>query len=108
MSNPFIIAAQALVSTPSTVSNPSILAPRHGPNPKPLAERQSLHALQLARHDSTPITTTTLDGLLVQFKANNDNDADAELDSSDNDLRRRSYTREQKLAAIGSAATKRV
>ena len=75
MSNPFMIAAQAPVSTPSSMS----LAPRHGPKPKPLAERQSLHALQLARHD--PIISATTDGLLAQFKAN----APAELDSdSDN------------------------
>ena len=47
MSNPFEIAAQAPVSTPSSTS----LAPRPGPKPKPLAERQCLHALQLARHD---------------------------------------------------------
>ena len=53
----------------------------------------------------TPITTT-IDGLLVQFKANKDDNA--ELDSSDNDLHRRSYTREQKLAAVGYAASKRV
>jgi transposase-like protein len=45
-------------------------------------------------------------GLLVQFKAKNDNNA--ELDSSNNDLHRQSYTREQKLAAISYAATKRV
>jgi hypothetical protein len=85
MSNPFTIAAQASVSELSTVSSPSILAPRHSPKPKPLAKRQSLHALQLAH--STPITTTTIDSLLVQFRARKDNNADAELDSSDNNLR---------------------
>jgi hypothetical protein len=92
MSNPFIIAAQASQSTPSTMSNPAL---KPGPNPKPLAERR-LHHLQLAR--TTPITTTA-EGLLAQFKYN----APAELDSDSDsrDTRRRSYTREQKLAAIG-------
>jgi transposase-like protein len=100
MSNPFEIAAQVLVSTPSSMS----LAPRRGPKPKPLAERQSLHALQLARHN--PITTTTTDGLLAQFKADNPNKIDS--DSDNPDTRRRSYTREQKLAAVGYATTKRI
>jgi transposase-like protein len=100
MSNPFEIAAQALVSTPSSTS----LAPRPGPKPKPLVERQSLHALQLTHHN--PITTTITDGLIAQFKAN----VPAEIDSdSDNpDIRRRSYTREQKLAAVGYATTKHI
>jgi transposase-like protein len=105
MSNPFMIAAQASTPIPPSTLNLAILAPRPGPKPKPLPERRSLHALQLARHD--PITTTTTDGLLAQFKAN----VPAELDSdSDNnhDIRRRSYTREQKLAAVGYATTKRV
>ena len=75
MSNPFMIAAQASIPILPSTLNPAILAPRPGPKPKPLAERQSLHALQLARHD--PITTTTTDGLLAQFKAN----IPAELDS---------------------------
>ncbi|KIM92526.1 hypothetical protein OIDMADRAFT_62504 [Oidiodendron maius Zn] len=104
MSNPFMIAAQASTPVLPSTLNPAILAPRAGPRPKPLAEPQSLHALQLARHD--PISATT-DGLLAQFKAN----APAELDSdSDNshDVRRRSYTREQKLAAVGCAITKQV
>jgi hypothetical protein len=100
MSNPFMIATQALVSTPSSTS----LAPRPGPKPKPLAERQSLHALQLARRD--PITTTTTDGLLAQFKADGPTELDSDSDSLD--IRRRSFTREQKLAAIGYATTKRV
>jgi transposase-like protein len=100
MSNPFMIAAQASISTPSSTS----LAPRPGPKTKPLAARQSLHALQLARHD--PITTTTTDGLLAQFKANVPAEIDSDSDSHDN--RRRSYTREQKLAAVGYATTKRV
>jgi hypothetical protein len=99
-----MIAAQALTPIPPSTLNPAILAPRPGPKPKPLAERQSLYALQLTRYD--PIISATTDGLLAQFKAN----APAELDSdSDNhDIRRRSYTREQKLAAIGYATTKRV
>jgi hypothetical protein len=74
--------------------------------PKPLAERRPLHVLQLVRHDSTPISTTT-DGLLAQFKAN----VPAELDSDSynrHDIRRQSFTREQKLAAIGYATIKRV
>jgi hypothetical protein len=45
MSNPFMIAAQVPVSTPSSMS----LAPRPGPKPKPLAARQSLYALQRLR-----------------------------------------------------------
>jgi hypothetical protein len=92
--------AQALVSTPSSTS----LAPRPGPKPKPLAKRQSLHALQLAHRD--PITTTTTDGLLARFKANSPPELDSDSDSPD--IRRRSFTREQKLAAIGYATTKRV
>jgi transposase-like protein len=102
MSNPFMIAAQASVSTPSSIS----LAPRPGPKAKPLAACQSLHALQLTRHDLTPITTTTIDGLLAQFKSNIPAELDSDSDS--HDTHRRSYTREQKLAAISYAATKRV
>jgi hypothetical protein len=102
MSNPFAIAAQTSTPIPPSTLNPAILAPRPGPKPKPLAERRSIHALQLVRHK--PITTTTTDGLLAQFKAN----VSAEIDSdSNNDIRRRSYTREQKLAAIGYFISKR-
>jgi hypothetical protein len=98
-----MIAAQVPVYTPSSTS----LAPRPGPKAKPLAERQ-LYALQLAHHYN-PITTTNTDGLLAQFKANNNNDAELDSDSDNNpDTRRRSYTREQKLAAVGYATTKRV
>jgi hypothetical protein len=71
-----------------------------------IIKSKSEHSLQLAHHDSTPISATA-DGLLVQFKANNDNDAELDSDSS-HDIRRRSYTREQKLAAVGYATTKRV
>jgi transposase-like protein len=104
MSNPFMIAAQASTPIPPSTLNLAILAPRPGPKPKPLAERRSLHALQLARRD--PITTATTDGLLAQFKST----VPAEIDSdSDNpDIRRRSWSREQKLAAVGYATTKRV
>ena len=70
----------------------------------PLAKRQSLHALQLAYRD--PITITTTDGLLAQFKANSPPELDSDSDSPD--IRRRSFTREQKPAAIGYATTKRV
>ena len=59
--------------------NLAILAPRPSLKPKPLAERQSLHTLQLAHNDSSPITTT-IDGLLAQFKYN----APTELDSNSN------------------------
>jgi transposase-like protein len=104
MSNPFLIAAQASMPIPPSTLNPAILAPRPGPKPKPLAERRSLHGLQLARHD--PITTTTTDGLLAQFKANVPAELDSDSDS--HDIRRRSYTREQKLVAVGYAITKRV
>ena len=67
MSNLFMIATQALTPIPPSTLNLAILAPRPGPKPKPLAEHRSLYALQLARHD--PITMTTTDGLLAQFKA---------------------------------------
>jgi hypothetical protein len=81
------------------------LAPRPGPKAKP-AVRQSLSALQLVRPHLNPITTTTTDGLLAQFKANNPTEIDS--DSDNPDIRRCSYTREQKLAAVGYATTKRV
>ena len=58
MLNPFIIAAPALIPILPSTLNPAILAPRPGLKPKPLAERQSLHALQLAHHN--PIITTTV------------------------------------------------
>ena len=45
MLHPFTIAAQASMPILPSTLNPAILAPRHGPKPKPLAERQSLHAL---------------------------------------------------------------
>ena len=99
-----MIAAQASKPILPSTLNPAILAPRHGPKPKPLAERQSLHALQLTRHN--PITITSTDGLLAQFKANNP--AEIDSDSDNPDIRRRSYTREQKMAAVGYATTKRV
>jgi hypothetical protein len=101
-----MIAAQASTPIPPSTLNPAILAPRPGPKPKPIAQRQSLHALQLTRHDLTLITTSTTDGLLAQFKSNVSAELDSESDS--HDTRRRSYTREQKLAAIGYAITKRV
>ena len=91
MSNPFMIAAQALTPVPPSTLHQAIPAPRPGPKPKPLAERRSLYALQLARHD--PISMATTDGLLAQFKANVPTELDS--DSDDNyDIRRRSYTRE--------------
>ena len=102
MSNPFMIAAQASMPIPPSTLNPAILAPRPGPKPKPLGERR-LHHLQLTR--TTPIATTT-EGLLAQFKSNTPAELDSDSDSRD--TRRRSYTREQKLAAIGYTATKRV
>ena len=101
MSNLFEIAAQVLVSTPSSTS----LAPRPGLKPKPLAERQSLYSLQLTRHDPTIISAST-DGLLAQFRANTPTELDSNSDSYD--IRRRSYTQEQKLVAVGYAITKRV
>ena len=99
MSNPFTITAQVLVSTPSSMS----LAPRPGLKPKPLAER-ALYSLQLIHHN--PITTTITDSLIAQFKAN----VPAEIDSNSNNpnIRRRSYTQEQKLVAIGYTTTKQV
>ena len=71
-----MIAAQTSAPGPPSTLNPGILAPRAGPKPKPLPEPQSLYALQLARHN--PITTTTTDGLLAQFKANNPAKIDSE------------------------------
>ena len=65
--------------------------PRHGPNTKPVAQ-YTLYSLQLIYHDSIPITTTA-DGLLVQFKANNDYDTELDSDSS-YDICRPSYIRE--------------
>jgi transposase-like protein len=103
MSNPFEIAAQASKPIPPSSLNSAIPAPRAGPKPKPLAARQSLHALRLVRQD--PITTTTSEGLLAQFKAN---PTEIDSDSDNPDTRRRSYTREQKLAAVGYATTKRI
>jgi hypothetical protein len=92
-----MIAAQVPVSTPSSMS----LAPRPGLKAKPLATRQSLHALWLTYQD--PIPTTTTDGLLAQFKAN----LPAEIDSdSDRNTRYKSYSQEQKLAAIGYTTTR--
>ena len=105
MSNPFMIAAQASTSILPSTLNPAILALRASPKPKPLAKRQSFHALQLARYD--PIISATADGLLAQFKANALAELDSDFDDS-YDIRRRSYTREQKLAAIGYAITKYV
>jgi hypothetical protein len=97
-----MIAAQASTPIPPSTFDPAIPAPRPGPKPKPLAER-SLYALQLVRHN--PITATTTDGLLAQFKSN----VPAEDSNSDSyNIRQRSYTREQKLVAVGYAITKRV
>jgi hypothetical protein len=92
-----MIATQVPVSTPSSTS----LAPRPGLKAKPLAERQ-LYALQLTHYN--PITTTTTDGLLAQFKSNTLTELDS--DSDNHNIRRRSYTREQKLAAVGYTTTK--
>jgi hypothetical protein len=63
MSNPFEIAAQALIAAPPTLSL-AVPATRPGPKPKPLAQRRTLYALQLARRDTSPITATA-DGLLA-------------------------------------------
>jgi hypothetical protein len=103
MSNLFMITAQALKPILPSTLNPTILAPRPGLKPKPLAER-ALYSLQLIHHN--PITTTITDSLIAQFKAN----VPAEIDSdSDNpNIRQRSYTREQKLAAVRYATTKQV
>jgi transposase-like protein len=107
MSNPFEIAAQA--RAPATPSVPisihrALSAIRPGPKLKPLAERKALHALQLTRRTAAPIAATA-DGLLAQFKSKEGNELDSDS-SANGDIRRRSYTREQKLAAIGYAATK--
>ena len=76
-----MIAAQSSIPIPPSTLTPAILAPRPGPKPKPLAEHQSLHALQLVYHD--PITTTTTDGLLAQFKSNIPTELDSDSDSRD-------------------------
>ena len=78
ISNPFEIAAQASIPILPSTLNPAILAPRHGPKAKPLAERR-LYALQLVYYN--PIITTTTNSLLAQFKANNDNDTELDSDS---------------------------
>ena len=67
-------------------------------------KRRLLYSLQLVHHN--PITTTITDSLIAQFKAN----VPAEIDSdSDNpDIRQCSYTREQKLVAVGYVTTKQV
>jgi hypothetical protein len=102
MSSPFEIAAKAVAQTPpSTLDLP---APALKPGPKPLLERSSLHSLQLARHNTTPLAITA-EGLLAQFKADHNDESDSE--SSAGDIRKRSYSREQKLAAIGYATTKK-
>jgi hypothetical protein len=103
MSNLFIITTQASKPILPSTLNPTILAPRPGPKPKPLAER-ALYSLQLIHYN--PITTTITDGLIAQFKAN----VPAEIDSNSNNpnIRRRSYTQEQKLVAIGYTTTKQV
>jgi hypothetical protein len=102
MSNLFTITTQASKPILPSTLNPAILAPRAGLKPKPLAERQSLYAFQLTHYN--PITTTTTDGLLAQFKANNL--AEIDSDSDNLDIRQRSYTREQKLVAVGYTTTK--
>ena len=85
MSNPFTIATQASKPILPSTLNPAILAPRHGPKPKPLAERQSLHSLQLAHYDPTIISAST-DSLLAQFKANTPPELDSDSDNT-HDLR---------------------
>jgi hypothetical protein len=103
MSNLFTITTQASKPILPSTLDLAILAPRAGLKPKLVAERQSLHALQLARHD--PIISAITDGLLAQFKANTPAELDSDSDYS-HDLRRQSYTREQKLVAIGYTTTK--
>jgi hypothetical protein len=90
MSNPFEIAANATMPELPSTLNPVAKAPRPGPKLKSLAERKSLHTLQLARHNATPIATTA-EGLLAQFKVNIDNESDSES-SNNGDIRRRSVT----------------
>lgn len=89
MSNPFEIAANTMSLAPRTAT--STLRP--GPKLKPLAQRKNSHALQLARRDAIPISTTT-EGFLAKFKADEDNESEPES-SENNDLRRRSYSRSQ-------------
>ena len=80
ISNLFMIVAQSLVSISSAVSNLSILAPRYSLKPKPLAEYRSLYTIQLIYYNSTP-TSTTIDRLLAQFKANIPAELDSDSDS---------------------------
>jgi hypothetical protein len=105
MSNPFEIAANATSYVPPPAPNPAVPAVRPGPKLKPLAQLSTLHSLQLARRTTTPLALTA-EGLLAQFKADQNVESDSE--SSANDTRKRSYTREQKLAAISYAAIKKV
>ena len=80
MSNPFMITAQASMPIPPSTLNPAILAPRPSPKPKPLAKRRSFHSFQLAHYN--PITTTTTDSLLAQFKANVPSELDSNSDNN--------------------------
>jgi hypothetical protein len=108
MSNLFEIATQASTAAP-LIQDPPVAVPANkpGPKPKPLAERRSLHALQLTRRDTSSPISATIDGLLAQFKANNNDEFDSDS-LANGDQRRRSYTREQKLTAIGYATIKKV
>ena len=106
MSNPFEIAANATSRFASIPTVPAVPPIRPGPKLKPLVERKSLHALQLAQHKSSPISVTA-EGLFTRFKTSRDDESDSDSSTS-TDKRRRSYTREQKLAAIGYATTKKV
>ena len=81
ISNLFTITAQASKPILPSTLNPAILAPRAGLKPKPLAKHQSLHTLQLVHYN--PITITTIDGLLAQFKADNPTEIDSDSDNLD-------------------------
>ena len=105
MSNLFEIAANATLYVPPPAPNPAVPAVRPSPKLKPLVQLSTLHSLQLARRTTTPLALTA-EGLLAQFKADQNVESDSE--SSANDTRKRSYTREQKLAAISYAAIKNV
>jgi hypothetical protein len=99
MSTPFEIATKAAGLMPSPTQ-------RTGPKLKPLAERKSLHALRLRNHDEG-IVGKSADALLEQFYLGA-KDAEVDSDGEKNETRKRSHTREQKVAAVLYATTKRV
>jgi hypothetical protein len=115
MSNPFTIAAKSNHSTPP--AGPPLITQKPGPRPKPLSERKTLHALKLRRQNEG-LVGQAADTLLAQFqqahtireeeKGDEEGEEEKEEGKEEETQGRRSHTREQKLAAVGYALTKRV